>query len=148
MPVSTAASNDSGTHVRAPRAHVESIPGTDPGESTHLPVGRLAAFPLITTPRGTSTRRLLNAALRLGEQGPDPEIGVVTEHREAIVPLVIAGAGAAVLPEPLARAAAQLGAVVLPLKPALSRDVLLVRRRGALSPAAAAFRDLALAQAS
>ena len=56
----------------------------------------------------------------------------------------MAGAGAAVLPEPLARAAAALGAVVAPVSPAIERDVVLVRRKGPLSPAAAAFHDLAL----
>lgn len=120
-------------------------PGTALDRSRRLPVARLAGFPLITTPPGTSTRRLLAAALR--EAGPraEPRIGVVTEHREAIAPLVLAGAGAAVLPEPLARAAAERGAVVAPLTPRVERPVHLVRRSGPLSPAAGVFRDLALA---
>lgn len=120
-------------------------PGTDLAGG-RLSAARLAAFPLITTPRGTSTRRLLSTALagrRPG--GTEPALGVVTEHREAIVPLVLAGAGAALLPEPLARAAAERGAVVAPLARSLSRPVVLVRRSGPLSPAAAAFRSLALA---
>jgi DNA-binding transcriptional LysR family regulator len=71
---------------------------------------------------------------------------VVTEHREAIVPLVMAGAGAAVLPKPLARAAEALGAVVAPLAPAIERPVVLVRRAGPLSPAAEAFRALGLSR--
>lgn len=112
----------------------------------HLTAARLAAFPLITTPPGTSTRRLLSTALagrRPG--GTEPALGVVTDHREAIVPLVLAGAGAALLPEPLARAAAERGAVVTPLARPLSRPVVLVHRTGSLSPAADAFRVLALA---
>lgn len=119
-------------------------PGTDrpPGP---LPIGELAAFPLVATPRGTSTRRLLAAALQRADPELEPSLAVVTEHREAIVPLVMAGAGAAVLAEPLARAAARLGAVVVPLAVPIRRPVVLVRRRGPLSPAAAAFRDLALA---
>lgn len=120
-------------------------PGTPLSADRDLPVTRLASFPLITTPRGTSSRRLLAAALRQADPEADPRIGVVTEHREAIVPLVMAGAGAAVLPEPIARAAATLGAVVAPLAPPLERDVVLVRRVGPLSPAAAAFRSLATA---
>lgn len=119
-------------------------PGTALRSARSLPVARLAEFPLITSPRGTSSRRLLAAALRQADPDADPTIGVVTEHREAIVPLVMAGAGAAVLPEPLARAAEAQGAVVVPLSPAVSRDVVLVHRTGALSPAAAAFRSLAL----
>ncbi|WP_426572405.1 LysR family transcriptional regulator [Aquihabitans sp. McL0605] len=122
-------------------------PGTPLSADRQLPVTRLAGFPLITTPRGTSSRRLLASALRQADPDADPRIGVVTEHREAIVPLVMAGAGAAVLPEPLARAAASLGAVVAPLSPPLERDLYLVRRDGPLSPAARAFRTLALAHA-
>ncbi len=119
-------------------------PGSDAGTGETLPIRRLAAHPLVTTPRGTSTRRLLAAALREDEEAPDPEIGVVTEHREAIVPLVMAGAGVAILPEPIARLAEAAGAIVRRLSPALSREVVLVRRDGPLSPAAAAFRELAL----
>jgi DNA-binding transcriptional LysR family regulator len=119
-------------------------PGTEL-ESDHITIGRLATYPLITTPRGTSSRRLLATALRQADPDTDPEIGVVTEHREAIVPLVMAGAGAAVLAEPLARAAAALGATVAPLRPKIDRPVILVRRTAPLSPAAGAFRALALA---
>lgn len=119
-------------------------PGTQLDEDRRLTARRLGALPLITTPRGTSTRRLLSAVLRQADPGTDPSFGVVTEHREAIVPLVMSGAGAAVLAEPLARAAEALGAVVAEVSPAITRDVLLVRRDGPLSPAAAAFRSLAL----
>ncbi|MEZ5138768.1 MAG: LysR family transcriptional regulator substrate-binding protein [Acidimicrobiales bacterium] len=123
--------------------HAVLPPGSALPASGRLTVARLAAFPIITTPRGTSTRRLLADALRQSE--PDEvRIGVVTEHREAIVPLVLAGAGAAILPEPLARAAAALGAATAPVSPAIERDVVLVHRRGALSPAARAFRALAV----
>jgi len=72
-----------------------------------------------------------------------PDIAVVAEQREAILPLVLAGAGATLYPRPLAEQAAQLGATVLALRPRLSRPVLLVHRRGPLSPAAAAFVALA-----
>ena len=121
-------------------------PGTDLGYATSLPATKLAAFPLITTPRGTSTRRLLATALRDRDPDSDPAIGVVTEHREAIIPLVMAGAGAAVLPEPLARSAAALGATVAPLSPRVDREVVLVHRDGPLSPAAEAFRALAISR--
>ena len=122
-------------------------PGTELDDERRVTVRQLRQFPLITSPRGTSSRRLLTAALREEDPDAEPRIGVVTEHREAIVPLVMAGAGAAVLPEPLARAAASLGAVVAPLSPPLSRTISLVRRSGPLSPAAAAFRQLALDRA-
>jgi DNA-binding transcriptional LysR family regulator len=59
------------------------------------------------------------------------------------VPLVLAGAGAALLPRALAQLAAQRGAVVVSVVPGLRRSIALVYRPGALSPAAARFRDLA-----
>lgn len=121
-------------------------PGTPVTAGRDLPVSRLAGFPLITGPRGTSTRRLIDQALGRRDSDVDPRLGVVTEHREAIVPLVMAGAGAAVLPEPIARAAASLGAVIAPLSPAIQRPVVLVRRTGTLSAAAVAFRALAVDQ--
>ena len=125
------------------------LPPATPLRSGHdLPVARLVQFPLITSPRGTSSRRLLGNALRQADPDTDPRIGVVTEHREAIVPLVMAGAGAGVLPEPLARAAEALGAVVAPLSPPLRRSVVLVRRAGPRSPAARSFRALALDHAN
>jgi len=119
-------------------------PGTPITPDRPISVARLAHFPLITSPRGTSTRRLLAAALARGGADLEPRFGVITEHREAIVPLVMAGAGAAVLPEPLARQAAAMGAVVAPLSQPLHRPLVLVRRTGPLSPAARALRDLAL----
>ncbi len=118
-------------------------PGTPRGRARRIPLADLAAFPLVTGPKGTSTRRLLDDALAAADPPLAPTVGVVTEHREAIVPLVMAGAGATVLPEPIARNAEALGARVAPLAPPIRRPVLLLRRTGALSPAAEAFRALA-----
>lgn len=121
-------------------------PGSSVPAGRDLPVSKLTAFPLITGPRGTSTRRLIDQALEQSDTRIELTLGVVTEHREAIVPLVLAGAGAAVLPEPIARVAATMGAVIAPLSPAIERPVVLVRRTGTLSAAAVAFRGLALDQ--
>ena len=77
--------------------------------------------------------------------GVTTHVAVVTAQREAILPLVLAGAGATLFPRPLAEQAAALGAVVVSLRPRLTRPVHLFHRAGPLSPAAAAFRDLALA---
>ena len=79
-------------------------PATPIPEDRPLAIARLAHFPLITTPRGTSTRRLLGAALRQADPDTDPHIGVVTEHREAIVPLVM-----------FTRDRVKMGALVAPL---------------------------------
>ena len=117
-------------------------PGTSVPSRRRLPAERFASIPLIATGEGTSTRRLLDETLTAA--GVEPLVAVETDHREAIVPLVLAGAGGSVLPEPVARQAAAQGATVARLDPAVRREVVLIRRTGPLSPAAEAFRALAL----
>jgi DNA-binding transcriptional LysR family regulator len=117
-------------------------PGTATGGPGRvLPVAALAGMPLITTPRGTSTRRLVDQALASAQV--EPIVAVETSQREAIVPLVLAGAGTSFLPSPLARDAARRGAVVASLVPPLMRTIGLLHRSGPLSPAAEAFRRVA-----
>jgi LysR family transcriptional regulator, carnitine catabolism transcriptional activator len=70
---------------------------------------------------------------------------VVTAQRDAIVPLVIAGAGAALVPESVARTASGLGAVTARPVPPLERALALIHRAGPLSPAAARFIEIATA---
>jgi len=72
------------------------------------------------------------------------QIAVETDQREAIIPLVVAGAGAAILPRSMAATATLHGAVVVALEPRLWRELVLVHRDGVLSPAARAFVDIAL----
>lgn len=69
----------------------------------------------------------------------DNPVAVETESRDLMLALVLAGAGAALLPDTVAEAARAAGAVVVALDPPLTRSVLLVRRPGALEPAAEAF---------
>jgi DNA-binding transcriptional LysR family regulator len=56
---------------------------------------------------------------------------------------VLAGAGAALLPEPLAQVAARLGAVVSDPRPPITRSIVLAHRPGPLAPAARRFLELA-----
>jgi LysR family transcriptional regulator, carnitine catabolism transcriptional activator len=104
----------------------------------------LAQTPLVVSPPGTSTRILLEQAL--GGIGVTPRIAVQTAAREAIIPLVLAGAGAALLPAPLASEARRRGAVVRSARPPITREVGLVHRSESLSPAATAFLTLAIEQ--
>lgn len=115
-------------------------PGTPPGGDG---VADLAGAPFVATPHGTSSRALVERAL-VGV-GVTPLIAVETEQREALLPLVLAGAGSALLPRPLAEQARRRGATVLELDPPLRRTIGLVRRTGNLSPAAHAFVELARA---
>jgi DNA-binding transcriptional LysR family regulator len=73
-----------------------------------------------------------------------PHVAVVTAQRDALLPLVLAGAGAALLPEPIARTARRLDAVVADPHPGIRRRVVLAHRLGQLAPAATAFVELAL----
>lgn len=101
----------------------------------------LAELPLVVTPVGTSIRRLLDRAL--AREGREPTIAVEVASREAIVPLVLAGAGAALLPMSLAEEAGRRGAQVRTLQPKLGRRVGILHRGAHLSPAATAFLELA-----
>ncbi len=115
----------------------------DPASPDERPLGagELAETPLVVSPPGTSTRILLEQAL--ARVGVTPTIAVQTAAREAIVPLVLAGAGAALLPAPLAREAHRRGATIRPARPKITRTVGLVHRKAPLSPAASTFLTLA-----
>jgi DNA-binding transcriptional LysR family regulator len=118
-------------------------PGGEGDSSKPLGPRELSKTPLVVSPPGTSTRILLEQAL--DAVGATPQIAVETAAREAIVPLVLAGAGAALLPAPLAREAHRRGAVVRTANPRITRPIGLVHRPGTLSPAARAFLDVAAA---
>jgi len=115
-------------------------PGGEP-DARPLTPAALRSVPLVVTAPGTSTRELLEQAFAAA--GVVPRLAVVTTAREAIVPLVLAGAGAALLPAALAREAERRGALVRATRPPLTRPIGLVTRPGPLSPAARAFTALA-----
>jgi DNA-binding transcriptional LysR family regulator len=68
---------------------------------------------------------------------------VETDQREAIVPLVLAGAGASFVTRPVADRAVAAGPVAASLSPPRRRPIGLVHPGGGSSPAAAAFAALA-----
>lgn len=104
----------------------------------------LASLSLVAAPPGSSTRALLDGALR--DAATRATVVVEAAQREAILPLILAGAGSSLLPRPLAEMAGALGCVVVEPQPAVVRSVALVHREGPLTPAAAAFVSLALEQ--
>jgi LysR family carnitine catabolism transcriptional activator len=116
-------------------------PDSQQASSGALPLAQLAALPLIATPDGTAMRTLVDRALTV--RGVPPRVAIETTHRAAIVPLVLAGAGATLLPRWLAEDAGRRGAVVMQTTPRLVRKVRLMWRSQPLSPAAAAFLELA-----
>ena len=115
-------------------------PGTElpEGPITHSDFARM---PIIATPPGTSTRRLLDRVT--ARSGREPNIVVEISHREAILPLVLEGAGVSLLPAPMTYDGQTQGAVIRPLKPEIKRRIGIVHRCGVLSPAARALMDLA-----
>jgi LysR family carnitine catabolism transcriptional activator len=112
------------------------VPGEDPLDT--LDRGEIH---LVVAPVGTSTRRLLDQ--QMGARGRPARIAVISAQRDAILPLVVAGAGAALVPEAMALIAEKLGAVVARAKPPVVRDLVLVHRLGSVSPAASRFLELA-----
>jgi LysR family transcriptional regulator, carnitine catabolism transcriptional activator len=115
------------------------------GQPPTVALTDLVQVPFVATPTGTSTRRLLDEGF--GAIGARPTVAVVTAQRDAIIPLVVAGAGAALVPAPLALGAASAGVVVARPVPAVSRRIAVVHRDGPLSPAAARFVAMARGQA-
>lgn len=110
------------------------LPPGSPGRGQPLTLRDLAEQPLVLGPPGASTRQTLERAL--DEVGQELSVAVEVDQREAVVPLVLAHAGATALPTPLAREAEAQGAVVRPLRPRLVRPVSTIHRRAPLSPGA------------
>jgi LysR family transcriptional regulator, carnitine catabolism transcriptional activator len=115
-----------------------------PGTSHPEPfsIDALAAMPLVAPPRGSSSRDLLDSVL--ATRGHEPSVVVESAQREALLPLVLAGAGAALVPTALAEYGRRLGCEVVALDSVVGRTVTLVRRAADLTPAAAAFLELAV----
>jgi DNA-binding transcriptional LysR family regulator len=93
---------------------------------------------------GRSTRHMVEQLLRDAGVTCAAVIAEV-DQREAIVPLVLAGVGAALLPGSMAAHAASLGAVLCRLDPPMFRHPIVVHARSVVSPAAAAFLRLVTA---
>lgn len=118
--------------------------------ATHAPDGAIAVtaladLPLVTAPAQTASYLQLEAAL--AERGRVLRSAVETVHRDTIVALVHAGAGAAVVPRGVAEADRRSGVVVAELDLPIRRSVGLVHRDAVLSPAARAVVDLAVERA-
>jgi DNA-binding transcriptional LysR family regulator len=115
-------------------------PGTPPPPPGRA-LGGLEDLPIVTTPEGTSSRRLLEE--RFAGVGRAPKVAVVTAQRDAVLPLVLAGAGGALVSEWMAGVAARLDATVGWPDPPIIRQVSLLHRSGSLAPAAERFCELA-----
>jgi LysR family carnitine catabolism transcriptional activator len=112
-------------------------PDTEIGPEESLTVAQVITFDLIVTPPGTNSRAILESAL--SGAGVPLRVAIETPHRAAIVPLVLTGAGATLLPRSMAEDAARQGARIATLDPPVVHRVQLLWRREPLSPAGRAF---------
>jgi DNA-binding transcriptional LysR family regulator len=107
------------------------LPSGDP-----LPMDALAGRRLVVGRPGTGTRRVADSILR---RSPGCRIAVEVEHGEAVLPLVLARVGVAVLSESWRALARAAGATVRDLATDEIRRVCLIHREARLTPAATAF---------
>ncbi len=113
-------------------------PGTQVAPTVRLTWDDMLEGGLIAGRRGTLVRDL--AERWAARSGRDLRLAIELDRRETSLHLVLAGAGVAILPTPLADTARSLGAVVRPLQEDAPRTISVCWRRGPLSPAAIAFR--------
>jgi len=116
------------------------LPGAEADRPDPLPLAALSGMALVDTLKEvTAARTAIRATLR--SHGVAMRPAVRSAHREAIVPLVQAGAGVAFVSEWYAREAAARGAVVRRLDPPIEVTYGLLFREAAMSPAARLFVD-------
>lgn len=104
-----------------------------------VPLQDLIRYTFILGIAQVSTVRAAFVAELAARDLPPLRFSVETAHRDAIVPLVLAGVGATMLTGAEAAHAEQLGCIVRPLDFPMIRTCSLFYRKGSLSPAAAAF---------
>ena len=115
---------------------VVAAPNSDLPEGGPLAPADLAGHKLIVGQQGTGMRRAADLVLSSAD-GSRAIIEI--EHREAAIPLVLAGAGTAVLSESWQHLAESVGAVVRELEYDEELRVCWMHQTGQLSPAAEAF---------
>ncbi|SNT62289.1 DNA-binding transcriptional regulator, LysR family [Asanoa hainanensis] len=127
-------------HVLGTRDVSLILPPADAGRPDPLPLAALSGLALVDTLREfTAARATIRATLAAHQVVMRP--AVRSAHREAIVPLVLAGAGAAFVSDRYAREAAARGAVVRRLDPPIDVTYGLLFRKGALAPGARLLVD-------
>jgi len=113
-------------------------PDTPDVQGCTLPITYLSDLKLIVS-TGTKVRAL-SVLAELGVTHVN--VAVETAHRDTVIPLILAGVAAAILPPALAKDARAGGAVICRLDPPPTRSLLLAYRQTALTPAAAAFLEV------
>lgn len=115
-------------------------PDTDVPDIDPLPLTDVPDIPMIIVPPGSSYANEIKATVR--RAGYTIHAAVVTEHREARLPMVAAGLGATFLERSVAESARDR-VVVRAIEPRIARSYGFVFDGSSLQPPAAAFVDLA-----
>lgn len=118
-------------------------PGTTLANDDHATWEEVMACGLVVGPWWESSRPAAHLDRTYGRRSWRHHIAVRTDHRDATIPLVVSGAGAAFLPRFAARIAGAAGALVADLRPALWRSAVLIRADDPVSPAGRAFWEMA-----
>ena len=107
-----------------------------------VPSRLLDGLPTCTVPQASSMRVAVEQSL--SRSGARTREAAVTAHRDALVPLAVAGVGVAFVSGARAERSRQLGLTVRRLDPPVTRAYALLHRGGDLSPAGSAFVEFAL----
>ncbi|MEU0563412.1 LysR family transcriptional regulator [Dactylosporangium sp. NPDC006015] len=132
-------------HTARPATRVPPSSASAAASAEAVRLADLAGLELLGVPRGSASRLLVESALRAA--GVRTRVVVESGQRDLITDLVIAGAGAAFMPDVATPAAVARGAVVRRVVPALRLPYGIVHRPGELSATARAFLDHALREA-
>ncbi|MCI2417643.1 LysR family transcriptional regulator [Saccharopolyspora sp. K220] len=115
-------------------------PGTDVPARDPLPLTELPDLPLVIVPKSTG-RTAIERALSAARKHTTPS--AIVQHRESLLPFVLAGVGGTILARPMAEQAAARGAVVRAIDPPISLAYGVLYDPALLSPAGRAFLRLA-----
>ncbi|MBS1837652.1 MAG: LysR family transcriptional regulator [Actinobacteria bacterium] len=97
-------------------------------------IGSLGDTAMVLPPEGSPTRSVIDAMFL--DAGVAPRVVVEVDLREALLPLVAAGAGATILPESMVAAADRSKLLVTPLSSEVERSIGIVVRDAPLTPLA------------
>lgn len=118
---------------------VVAAPGGAVQDGVAMRPADLAGHKLIASRRGSLMRSIVDD---ITAGGTGAEIVTVVDHRTSILPLVLTGVGAAVLPSAWVQLARRCGAVVAPIEHTAYLHVAMISLPAHLTPAAAAFLHL------
>ncbi|MEV0702922.1 LysR family transcriptional regulator [Saccharopolyspora sp. NPDC050389] len=115
-------------------------PGTAVPERDPLPLTELPDLPLVIVPKSTG-RTAIEKALSAARKRTRPS--AIVQHRESMLPFVLAGVGGTILARPLAEQAAARGALVRAIDPPISLPYGVLYDPAVLSPAGRALLRMA-----